>query len=46
MVLINNIDLLEGKQIWSVGIGAPGQTPLPEKFNSHAVCTVPSLQLI
>jgi hypothetical protein len=37
---------LQGEQIWSVGIGAPGQTPEPEKFNGHAVCTVPSLSLL
>jgi hypothetical protein len=36
----------QGKEIWSVGIGAPGQLPLAEKFNSHAVCTVPSLRLL
>jgi hypothetical protein len=39
-------DNLQGKQIWSVGIGAPRQCPVPGKFNSHAVCTVPSLQLL
>lgn len=37
---------LNGKQIWSVGIGAPGQDPIEEKFNGHAVCTVPSLSLL
>src|ERR1700756_2078961 len=35
----------QGKEIWSIGIGAPGQLPEPEKFNGHAVCTVPSLSL-
>ncbi|SIO49974.1 hypothetical protein SAMN05443247_06595 [Bradyrhizobium erythrophlei] len=39
-------DDLEGNQLWSVGIGAPGQRPTPEKFNGHAVCTVPSLSLL
>src|ERR1700757_4633591 len=39
-------DDLQGKEIWSVGIGAPGQMPQAEKFNSHAVCTVPSLWLL
>lgn len=39
-------DDLQGKEIWSVGIGAPGQTPEPEKFNGHAVCSVPSLSLL
>lgn len=37
---------LEGKQIWSVGMGAPGQQDVPEKYNGHAVCTVPSLSLL
>jgi len=37
---------LAGKQIWSVGIGAPGQQDIPEKYNGHAVCTVPSLSLL
>ena len=36
----------QGEQIWSVGLGAPGQQSLPEKFNGHAVCTVPSLSLL
>jgi hypothetical protein len=42
------IDALDndGKQIWSVGLGAPGQQTLPQKFNGHAVCTVPSLNLL
>lgn len=35
-----------GKLIWSVGIGAPGQEFSPEKFNGHAICTVPSLSLL
>ena len=35
-----------GDEIWSVGIGAPGQTYQLEKFNGHAVCTVPSLRLL
>lgn len=39
-------DDLEGNQLWSVGIGAPGQVPDPERFNGHAVCAVPSLQLL
>lgn len=37
---------LDGKQIWSVGIGAPGQQDIEEKYNGHAVCTVPSLSLL
>ncbi|MBR0753533.1 hypothetical protein JQ604_15195 [Bradyrhizobium jicamae] len=37
---------LQGKELWSVGLGAPGQYPIPEKFNGHAVCTVPSLKLL
>jgi hypothetical protein len=41
-----NAEDRQGKEIWSVGIGAPGQTPLSEKFNGHAVCTVPSLSLL
>ena len=36
----------DDRPIWSVGIGAPGQAPLPDKFNSHAVCTVPQLSLL
>ena len=36
----------QGNEIWSVGIGAPGQVAVPEKFNGHAVCCVPSLQLL
>lgn len=37
---------LQGQQIWSVGIGAPGQQDVPERYNGHAVCTVPSLSLL
>ncbi|UPK03080.1 hypothetical protein [Bradyrhizobium sp. 170] len=37
---------LQGRELWSVGLGAPGQEPNPEKFNGHAVCTVPSLELL
>lgn len=37
---------LQGNELWSVGLGAPGQQPVPEKFNGHAVCTVPSQQLL
>lgn len=44
--LFINAEDLQGKELWSVGIGAPGQRELPEKFNGHAVCTVPSLQLL
>jgi hypothetical protein len=36
----------DDKQIWSVGLGAPGQHPVENKFNGHAVCTVPSLSLL
>jgi hypothetical protein len=32
-----------GKEIWSVGIGVPGQPPIDGKFNGHAICTIPSL---
>lgn len=34
-----------GATIWSVGCGAPGIT-LPNKFNGHAVCAVPSCGLL
>jgi hypothetical protein len=44
--LFINAEDLQGRELWSVGIGAPGQPELPEKFNGHAVCTVPSLQLL
>jgi hypothetical protein len=37
---------LQDRELWSVGIGAPGQEPMPETFNGHAVCTVPSLELL
>jgi hypothetical protein len=37
---------LQGKEIWSVGIGVPGQIDEPDKFNGHAVVTVPSLNLL
>lgn len=42
------IDAVNDKdeQIYSVGMGAPGQKPIPQKFNGHAVCTVPSLKLL
>ncbi|TYL87463.1 hypothetical protein [Bradyrhizobium cytisi] len=33
-------------EIWSVGLGAPGQRDEPDKFNGHAVCAVPSLELL
>lgn len=36
----------QGKELWSVGLGAPGQTSVPEKFNGHAICTVPTLSLL
>lgn len=42
---IDAVDLA-GQQIWSVGIGAPGQQDIPEKYNGHAVCIVPSLSLL
>lgn len=35
-----------GKALWSLGLGAPGERPIAEKFNAHAVCTVPSLSLL
>jgi hypothetical protein len=44
--LLVRADDRQGKEIWSVGIGAPGQVPQPGKFNSHAVCAVPSQQLL
>src|ERR1700756_1399504 len=28
---------LQDRELWSVGLGAPGQVPEPEKFNGHAV---------
>lgn len=37
---------LDGKQIWSVGIGVPNQPTIHGKFNGHAVVTVPSLSLL
>lgn len=39
-------DDLAGKQIWSVGLGAPGQEPIADKFNGHAAVIVPSLDLL
>jgi hypothetical protein len=39
-------DDLAGKQIWSVGLGAPGQEPVLGKFNGHAAVIVPSLDLL
>jgi hypothetical protein len=41
-----NADDLQGKLIWSVGIGAPDQAPEPGKLNGHVVCTVPSRKLL
>jgi hypothetical protein len=32
----------DGRETWSVGIGVPGQTDLPDKFNGHAAVAVPS----
>jgi hypothetical protein len=37
---------LEGRELWSVGIGAPGQVYTDGKFNGHTVCAVPSLSLL
>jgi hypothetical protein len=34
------------KEQWSVGLGMPGEAPLPNKFNGHAVVNVPSLRLM
>ena len=40
-------DDLDGKQLWSVGTGAPGQPALGDgKFNGHAVVVIPSLSLL
>lgn len=39
-------DEADEKNTWSVGIGAPGQVETPGKFNGHAVCVVPSLDLL
>lgn len=36
----------DDKEIWSIGIGVPGQPDEPDKFNGHAVVTVPSLGLM
>jgi hypothetical protein len=36
----------DDKEIWSIGTGVPGQADEPNKFNGHAVCTVPSLNLL
>lgn len=36
----------QGNQIWSVGIGVPGQVEEEGKFNGHAVVVVPSLKLL
>jgi len=36
----------EGNQIWSLGLGVPGERDIEGKFNGHAVCTVPSLNLL
>lgn len=35
---------LQGEDIWSVGLGMPGQAPIPGKFNGHAICTIPSIE--
>lgn len=37
---------LDGKDIWSIGIGKPNEVPIPDKFNGHAVVTIPSLKLL
>lgn len=36
----------EDQQIWSVGIGVPGEADIEGKFNGHAVCVIPSLNLL
>lgn len=36
----------DGKELWSVGLGVPGEDTLPGKFNGHAVVTVPSINLL
>jgi hypothetical protein len=35
-----------GQEIWSLGLGVPGQADIEGKFNGHAVCVVPSLGLM
>lgn len=32
--------------LWSLGLGTPGQPDTPDKFNGHAVVIVPSLKLM
>lgn len=36
----------DGKEIWSIGLGVPGQADIEGKFNGHAVCVVPQLGLL
>jgi hypothetical protein len=36
----------DGNEIWSLGLGVPGDPDRPDKFNGHAVVTVPSLNLL
>ena len=36
----------DGEEIWSLGIGIPGLPDEEDKFNGHAVVTVPSLKLL
>lgn len=43
---IRAIDRNDRKELWSLGIGTPGETAIPDKFNGHAVCTVPSLNMM
>lgn len=35
-----------GKELWSLGLGVPGLPDRDDKFNGHAVVTVPSLKLL
>lgn len=36
----------QGKQLWSVGCGVPGERDIVGKFNGHAVVTVPSIKFM
>jgi hypothetical protein len=44
--LIMRADGMDNKELHSLGIGIPGDPPKPEKFNGHAVVTVPQLKLL
>jgi hypothetical protein len=36
----------DGKELWSLGIGVPGDPDRPDKFNGHAVVVVPSAGIL